>query len=591
MRCKIAALTLCFTLILSLVPVIPVYAAGISPVQGEVGSDVTISGLTPGETYVILWDDVAYKTGAVPLSGAVTFPVGDSEGGSHSVKVKYGTVVAYSTTFTVVPSIIINASSGTVGTPVDITGTGFSSAENKIVVTFDEKSVKSGITANSSGTWTATFSIPDAANGNHAVDAYGNSTEAADVADKTFSVSSKITVTPNNGGVGTNVTVTGTGFESAENGIFVTYDDEKVRTGLIANVNGTWNTTFTVPSSTRGSHTIDAEGDTTLAEDVEDKTFTVSPRVTVEPTSGYVGDEMAISGSGFANDESGIRVTYDGKVVKSSLEANGQGYWSTTVVVPASTNGAHVVNAYGNTTVSDDVLDGNFTVEPLLTLNPKIGNVEDVISVIGSGFSKKEDVSVTFGDEPLTLGVITDNNGNFSTGFEVPPGINGDIIVSATDAKDVTASSTFSIETTPPEVPRIASPKDGGRVGYIGDTKVRFDWTDVTDPSGVRYTIQVSEQSNFTEMLVNIDNLSESMYTLTEAESLPPGSYYWRVKATDRAGNESAWTQPALVKTAVMTVKTAVIVVVAVIAFFIVISVVPRLIRKLVRAAKGEDDL
>lgn len=591
MRGKIAVLALCITFLISFIPAIPVYAAALSPVQGEVGSDITITGLTPGQTYVILWDDVAYKTGAVPLSGVVTFPVGDSVGGVHTVDVKYGSTIYHNFTFTVVPSIFINDSDGTVGTPVDITGTGFDSAESKIVVTFDEKTVKSGITANSSGTWTTTFTVPDAANGNHDIDAYGDETDAANVADVSFSVSPEITVTPSTGGVGTSVTITGTGFESAEDGIIVTYDGDDVRTGLIANVNGTWSTTFTIPSSIQGSHVIDAEGETTTDDDVDDKTFTVSPRVVTDPDTGYVGDELVINGSGFTNGEGGIRVTYDGKVIASNISANDQGYWTTTITVPASVTGSHVINAYGNTTVSDDVLECSYEVEPLLVLSPKIGNVEDVVNVMGSGFSKKEDVQVTFGDEPLTLGVTTDNNGNFSTGFEVPPDISGGVPVTATDAKSVTATATFSIETTPPDVPRIASPKDGGRAGYIGDTKVRFDWTDVSDPSGVRYSIQVSEQSNFVDLLIGIDGLAESMYTLTEAESLPPGSYYWRVKATDRAGNESDWTKPALVKTAVMSIKSAVIVVVAVLGFFIVISIVPRLIRKLIKSMKSDNDL
>ena len=492
-------------------------------------------------------------------------------------------------TFTVLPFIETFSSSGTVGTPVDITGTGFGSAENKIVVTFGGKSVKSGITANSSGTWTATFTVPDAATGSHIVDAYGNTTDHEDVNDESFTVSPKITVDPSTGGVGTSVTVTGTGFESAESGIVVTYDDETVRTGLIANVNGTWNTSFTIPSSTKGTHIIDSEGDTTSFSEIDDLNFTVSPRVIVEPETGYSGDEIVISGSGFADNESGIKVTYDGKVIDSSLSANDQGYWTTTLTAPDSVNGAHTMSAYGNTTVAGDVLDSTFTIEALLTLKPKIGNVGDIITVTGSGFSKKTDVSITFGGEPLTLGVITDNNGNFSTSFETPAKISGDIMVAASDTESVSASATFAIETTPPEVPRIASPKDGGREGYIGDTKVRFDWTDVDDPSGVRYAIQVSEQSTFSELLVDIDNLEESMYTLTEAESLPPGSYYWRVKATDRAGNESDWTKPALVKTAVMSIKTAVIIVICLIAFFIVISIVPRLIRKAIRHVRSDD--
>jgi hypothetical protein len=154
--------------------------------------------------------------------------------------------------------------------------------------------------------------------------------------------------------------------------------------------------------------------------------------------------------------------------------------------------------------------------------------------------------------------------------------MSGQLTVQAKDADGITAAAAFSMENTPPDAPRIASPKDGARVGYVGDTKVTFDWTDVTDPSGVYYTLQISNRLDFSNMLLEVPKLTRSEYTLTEAESLAPGEYFWRVKATDKAGNSSAWVGPMVIKTAFTDIKTAAIVVVAVIAFLIIISTVPR---------------
>jgi hypothetical protein len=139
------------------------------------------------------------------------------------------------------------------------------------------------------------------------------------------------------------------------------------------------------------------------------------------------------------------------------------------------------------------------------------------------------------------------------------------------------------METTAPPVPRIAAPKDGGRVGYIGDVKVSFDWTDVEDPSGVHYELEISTQSNFSTTLLRVTDLNDSQYTLTEAEALSHGEYYWRVRAIDDAGNASDWTQLSTLKAGYITMKTLIIIICCVIAFIILVSIVPRIMRKVMK--------
>ena len=75
---------------------------------------------------------------------------------------------------------------------------------------------------------------------------------------------------------------------------------------------------------------------------------------------------------------------------------------------------------------------------------------------------------------------------------------------------------------------------------------VHFDWEDVTDPSGVTYTLQIASDKGFASIVLEKKDLTDSEYTITEAEKLEPVSkeaaYYWRVKAIDGAFNESEWT-------------------------------------------------
>ena len=147
MRTKIIAVVVCVLFLsvsFTLSPPSPVNASvGMTPTEGVVGTTVTISDLTAGKTYVIEWDDEDYKTGTVPTGGSVTFTIAETYGGEHDVVVEspVGTQV-FSGTYTVLPSISIDTTTGYVGTSVGIEGLGFESAETKIKVYFDDAAVK-----------------------------------------------------------------------------------------------------------------------------------------------------------------------------------------------------------------------------------------------------------------------------------------------------------------------------------------------------------------------------------------------------------------------------------------------------------------
>jgi hypothetical protein len=585
MRIKCITVILCILLLsVSFIAAPAAYAAAMSPVEGAVGTDVNISGLTPSIWYVLKWDGNDYKTGYVPTSGIVTFTLAETYGGSHTVTVENsGGTQLYSGTFTVNPTITIDPITGYVDTVVTVEGLGFASAETSIKILYDDSAVKTGITADDNGSWTTTLKVPSSTNGTHLLDASGSTTDEGDVVDKTFTVSPKILMQPVTGGVGTAVSVTGTGFDSAESNITVFYDDKEMRTAIIADVNGKWSTSFKIPSSTKGTHVIDAEGETTDDGDVDDLNFSVLPGISISQTEGYVGDEIDVTGTGFANDEDGIKVTFDSKAIGSGIDADDDGNWSTTLIIPAASYGSHSIDAYGDTTVSADVVDSTFDIEPVITLKPKEGNVGTTIYVEGTGFSSRQDYIVNYGDNTVSSSLTTDTDGSFTTSFPAPKNLSGDVKVTVTDTDGVSASAVFSMETTPPPVPRIAAPKDGGRVGYIGDVKVTFDWTDVTDPSGVHYELEISTVSNFSTILLQITDLNDSKYTLTEAEALSHGEYYWRVRAIDDAGNTSDWTPLSVVKVGFITLKTLIIIICCVIGFIILVAIIPSIVRKIGR--------
>jgi hypothetical protein len=97
--------------------------------------------------------------------------------------------------------------------------------------------------------------------------------------------------------------------------------------------------------------------------------------------------------------------------------------------------------------------------------------------------------------------------------------------------------ASFVIDTTPPQKPVLISPQYGAQVSTV---RPSFDWSDVTDPSGVTYSFQLDVQNTFTTPIVSVTGLTSSNYTVTQQLSVNT-TYYWRVKAVDGAGNESIW--------------------------------------------------
>jgi len=74
----------------------------------------------------------------------------------------------------------------------------------------------------------------------------------------------------------------------------------------------------------------------------------------------------------------------------------------------------------------------------------------------------------------------------------------------------------------------------------------------VTDANGgITYNMQISKDQAFNTVLITKSGLTATTYTLdtnVPAEKLKSASksapYYWRVQATDAAGNVGAWTTP-----------------------------------------------
>jgi hypothetical protein len=366
-----------------------------------------------------------------------------------------------------------------------------------------------------------------------------------------------IQLNPSEGAVDTQVEIKGQGLRSDQR-IRVKYDEKPIDIASGATKtdgSGSFTCTVIVPDSSAGTHTVVVTDETGNQPQVY---FDVKPKVTLTPSSVIMGKAVEIRGTGFGETED-ISVTFNGKRVPT-----------TPLIIRTNYNGSFTAsfaasNEAGTGTVTLEVSDSSFnktstqftilpitTIQAAITLNPATtsaspGYVGIQITVEGTKFAANSEVTLVYsgaGSMPIAR-ANTDNKGDFLTTFTAPPSTGGDHSVTATDGAN-TASAIFFMELKSPAVPILLSPKSGSAVGAAA----YFDWSDVTDESGLTYTLQVATDASFNSVILEKENLTQSEYTLGQAEELAPSGrqlqHSWRVKAIDGAFNESEWTAPVM---------------------------------------------
>jgi hypothetical protein len=353
--------------------------------------------------------------------------------------------------------------------------------------------------------------------------------------------------------VGTTVIVEGHGFAEDEEDIELRYyldeDDYETKVENIeADEYGWWSRSFQIPSSAKGGHDIDADGDESRLYEVEDATFEVTPGITINKLSGSVGDTLTVTGSGFYSGERDINILFDGEVMETEIiRADDRGYWQESFEVPELPKGTYTISAEGEFTDEEDITARSFEIGPGLVLSPNQGHVGTNLTVTGGGFAASKGVDIMYdGSHVDTTG--TNGAGGFEVTFPVPESEHGRRQVTAQDTSGNNATAIFAMESVAPGTSELISPADGVRVGFIGKARPTFMWEEVEDPSGVYYSLQIATSENvtdtgeFADPIVSRAGLVGTNYTLNATEALPYGTYYWIVQAVDGAENGSGWT-------------------------------------------------
>ncbi len=438
--------------------------------------------------------------------------------------------------------IELDPDEGAVGTEVEITGEDFDEEED-ITVEYDGRDIdiESGDDAtDDDGEFTCTVIIPESIAGDHTITVIGDDSDIE--AEAEFTVEPEITISPESGISGDTITVSGTGFGD-EVDFEVFFDGEEMADDETDD-DGSFEVTFVVPQAlTPGSYDVEVEDDDDNSDKVK---FTIAaPAVSLSPATGYAGIEVTVSGTGFSVSKA-ITIKFNNVLVTttpSAISTDANGGFSGSFKVPAGLAGTYTVEVtdgtYSATTGFVSTTDATISQE---TSAASPGYIGMELTITGSGFKPNATVTITYTTAPVVLATVaTDANGAFSATFKVPPSQYGEHTITASDGT-TTKQFTFIMESTPPSIPAPLKPE----MGIKAKAEAYFDWGDVTDTSGVTYTLQIASDEDFTSIVLEKKDLTDSEYTITKEEKLESVSkkapYYWRVKAIDGASNEGQWT-------------------------------------------------
>jgi len=260
--------------------------------------------------------------------------------------------------------LIADPQYGTVGTKVLVAGYG-ASPGRRVNIYWDEVRAWSGTrrtgylgrtTADSEGDFKVEITVPEQTGGDavHEIIAYDTKTE--DTATVEFTIKPKVVVSPEDGMPGDTVKVKGTGFtKDADVDIYFDEDrdwpkidtDERVATAKTDKFGSFAPEEFDVPDVDEGDYdvwAIDEEGYS--AKDVFTVTAVIpKPVITLDPTKGRPGDEIAIEGKYFTEEEDiKVTVTFNDEEV-GTYYTEEDGSFEGTFLVPDVAAGDYTVTA------------------------------------------------------------------------------------------------------------------------------------------------------------------------------------------------------------------------------------------------------
>jgi len=319
----------------------------------------------------------------------------------------------------------LDVTTGPVGTAVTVTGAAGDAAPFSTVTAYWD--ALSGIVlgsapATSTGSYEIDVKIPKAVNGGHfiVVNDGGGAMGAA------FTVTAEIKVSANAGLPGDAITVTGTGF-AASSDITLTFDSVTLTTpvsvtltapAITTNGTGSFSASIVIPTSIvpadYDDYTLTAEDEDTNTASV---TVAIDYNIKLTPDLGPTGISTTISGRIEAS--VAYDITFNGAPVASGT-SGADGSFSASYTIPGVlSTGSYPVEIVW-ATINSRSATFQVTASPTIALSVATGIAGDIVTVTGSGFSSKANITLTFGTTVVNSTAMNAAFGPTTTGGALP---------------------------------------------------------------------------------------------------------------------------------------------------------------------------
>jgi len=357
---------------------------------------------------------------------------------------------------------------------------------------------------------------------------------------------------PTSGTVGSEVTVGGW---ATPGGLVLVYWDYITDENKLGETNakgdGSFSLTVTIPEAPYESatHYIIVK-DSETGQSLFSTSFTINPKITVDPKTALPGDTVTVDGTGFAAEQEITLTMSNGTswsetltTSPSTVETDANGSFSCTFEVPSGLK-------YMDYTVTATDEDGNsddatLTVGATITLSPDEGPTGTIVTITGRGWddvSAGTEVTVTMGgmECPVVDTIKVSADGTFEGEFIVPTLDVGTYTVTAT-ADSISGTLDFEVTGT---TSITLSPISGAP-----DSSVTIEGVNFTAQADVEVTIDFGP---IEEVATAKTNSTGGFLTTVTVPPLTPRTEPYYVNATDANGlNATATFRVALTTLAV----------------------------------------
>ncbi|MEK9149832.1 MAG: hypothetical protein AAB267_07290, partial [Candidatus Desantisbacteria bacterium] len=312
----------------------------------------------------------------------------------------------------------VRPESGQVGDFVTVFGVGYPAAPATITIHFGKTTTITTAPTDINGTFTAVFRIDTQYYGTKVITAIGS------LATATYIIVPKIiTLLPQSGEVGDEVTVEGTGHHPGE--VAIHFGTQETIATATASADGTFSTTFIVNTQKAQTTIITSATDGAFATTI----FQIKPTLFIAPELGRVGDEVTIEGIGFGSETVEVALNFQ---TKTTL-ANINGTFSVTFIL-ATQSRATIVGTGTGLHTTEFATDNYVILPKIILIYPASQTLGNPVTVVGTGYTAGSEVHIGFGTNPTITTTISQPDGTFSTTFLVDTQTFGTKTITATEA-------------------------------------------------------------------------------------------------------------------------------------------------------------